>query len=127
MYPSEVGSLPEQCAGLCLSNISMQRLGVKAAMEGDMEAAYHSCLLDPLTAATLAPHEIRNMVDEMLEAEAQWLPQFAGKSNNAPGHRIGRIKTSADANKKVSKLSHIISFHEAGKKSVKESSTVVHK
>ena len=38
-----------------------------------------ACALDPLTAATLTPAEIRAMATEMLQAEAQWLPQFAGK------------------------------------------------
>jgi hypothetical protein len=50
--------------------------------------------MDPLTAAVLAPHEIRNMADEMIEAQMQWLPQFKGKSNEFPGHSIGRLKTS---------------------------------
>ncbi len=116
MYPARVGPLPDHCAGLCLSNISMQRLAVKAAIEGDMEAVYHSCLLDPLTAATLAPHEIRNMVDEMLEAEMRWIPQFADKVNTSHGHSIGRIRNSIDVNAKVSKLAHIISFHEKKEK-----------
>ena len=48
---------------------------------------------DPVTAAALAPHEIRNMVDEMFEAQMQWLPQFQGKTNKAPGHTIGRLPT----------------------------------
>jgi len=35
--------------------------------------------LDPLTASVLTLKEIRDMVAEMLTAEARWLPQFAGK------------------------------------------------
>jgi len=69
---------------------------VEAALNGDYEAAYHACLLDPLTAATLAPHEIRNMVDEMFEAQMQWLPQFRGKSNKYPGAAIGRLETGVE-------------------------------
>jgi hypothetical protein len=30
----------------------------------------------------------------MIEAQMQWLPQFKGKSNEFPGHSIGRLKTS---------------------------------
>jgi hypothetical protein len=78
---------------LCRSNISFQELAVEAALHGDHEAAYHAFLLDPVTAAALAPHEIRNMVDEMLEAQMQWIPQFQGKSNTAPGHKTGRLPT----------------------------------
>jgi hypothetical protein len=67
-------------------------LAVKAALEGDYESLYHSCLLDPLTAAVLAPHEIRNMVDEMVEVQRVWLPQFKDKKQIYPGYKIGRIK-----------------------------------
>lgn len=95
LHASYVGHIPEQCAALCQSNISAQELAVKAAINGDPEAVYHACMLDPLTAAVLAPHEIRNMVDEMLEAQAPWLPQFKGKSSHAPGHRVGRLPTGA--------------------------------
>ncbi len=110
--PVRVGRLPDHCAALCNSNISMQRLAVKAAIESDLEAVYQACLLDPLTAATLAPHEIRNMVDEMIVAEKQWLPNFVGKTNNSPGYSIDRIQTGLTKLKKVSKLQHSISFHD---------------
>jgi alpha-galactosidase len=95
LHASHVGKLPEQCAALCRSNISVQELAVKAALEGDREAAYHACLLDPLTSAVCAPHEIRNLVDEMFAAQGQWLPQFKSAVNTSPGQRIGRAATSA--------------------------------
>jgi len=95
LHGSYYGRLPEQCAALCQSNVSVQELAVKAALEGDYEAAYHACMLDPLTGAVLAPHEIRNMVDEMIDAQMQWLPQFRGKKPISPGHRIGRLPTGA--------------------------------
>ncbi len=34
-------------------------------------------MLDPLTGALLTLGQIRSMVDEMLAAEAEWLPAFA--------------------------------------------------
>lgn len=79
LHPTAVGELPAQCAALNNSNISVQRLAVQAAISGDPEAVVWACALDPLTAATLTPAEIRAMATEMLQAEAQWLPQFAGK------------------------------------------------
>lgn len=94
-HPTRVGTLPTVCAALCRSNISVQELAVEAALSGDYEAAYHACLLDPVTAAVLAPHEIRNMVDEMFEAEMQWLPQFQGKRNPSPGATMGRLPNGA--------------------------------
>jgi alpha-galactosidase len=112
LHGSFVGPLPKQCAALCQTNISVQDLAVEAALYGDMEAAYHACLMDPLTAAVLAPHEIRNMVDEMFELQMPWLQQFKGKKNIAPGFRVGRIATGALTIKAGRKLNHIIGHYD---------------
>jgi alpha-galactosidase len=95
LHGSKVGPLPDMCASLCLSNISFQRLAVKAGLNGDYEASVQACMLDPLTGAVLAPHEIRNLMDEMFEAQMAWLPQFQGKTNESPAARIGRIHNHA--------------------------------
>jgi len=50
---------------------------VEAARTGDREAVHHAVMLDPLTAAACTLPNIHKMVDEMLAAESQWLPQFA--------------------------------------------------
>jgi alpha-galactosidase len=39
--------------------------------------------MDPLTSAVLTLKDIRAMVGEMLEAESEWLPQFAGRKPRA--------------------------------------------
>jgi len=39
--------------------------------------AFYAVAADPLTAAVLSLEEIRQMVDEMFEAEARWLPSFS--------------------------------------------------
>jgi alpha-galactosidase len=49
---------------------------VEAALTGDAEAIYQAVMLDPLTAAVCTLPQIRALVDEMLAAQAQWLPQF---------------------------------------------------
>lgn len=79
LHKTVVGDLPPQCAALNLTNINVQRLAVEAALTGDPEHIVHACALDPLSAAALTLKEIRDMASEMLEAEQQWLPQFAGK------------------------------------------------
>ncbi|MEM3389848.1 MAG: alpha-glucosidase/alpha-galactosidase [Thermoproteota archaeon] len=76
LHPCYVGDLPPQCAALNRTNINVQELAVKAALEADRELAYQAVLFDPLTAAVLTPEEIRKMVNEMFEAEREWLPQF---------------------------------------------------
>jgi len=79
IHKTFVGDLPSQCAALNLTNINVQRLAVEAGLSGDPEKVVQACALDPLTGAKLTLKEIRDMATEMLEAESQWLPQFAGK------------------------------------------------
>lgn len=74
-----VGELPPQCAALNMTNINVQRLTVLAAKSGDPETVVQAIALDPLTSSVLTLKEIRDMVTEMLEAEREWLPQFAGR------------------------------------------------
>jgi alpha-galactosidase len=76
VQPTVVGALPTQLAALMRTNINVQELTVDAALSGDLEAAHHAVMLDPLTAAVCGLSEIRSMVDDMLEAQAKWLPQF---------------------------------------------------
>jgi alpha-galactosidase len=80
IQPTAVGELPAQLAALNRTNVNVQELTMEAALTGDVEAVYHAVMLDPLTATVCTLPEIRSMVTEMLEEEAQWLPQFAGRS-----------------------------------------------
>lgn len=76
VQPTVIGTLPTQLAALNRTNINVQELIVEAALTGDVESTYHAVMLDPLTAAVCTLPQIRSMVDELLAAEAQWLPQF---------------------------------------------------
>lgn len=77
VQPTAVGNLPPQCAALNRSNIGVQELAVEAVLTENVEHIYHAVALDPLTGALLTLGQIRDMVDELLEAEAAWLPDFA--------------------------------------------------
>jgi alpha-galactosidase len=76
VQPVAVGALPPQLAALNRTNINVQELAVHAALSGDVEAVHHALLLDPLTAAVCTLPQIRALTNEMLEAQARWLPQF---------------------------------------------------
>ncbi len=76
IQPTVVGALPPQLAALNRTNINVQELIVEAALTGSAEAVHHAVMLDPLTAAVCTLAEIHSMVDELLRAQAQWLPQF---------------------------------------------------
>ncbi|MBN1126733.1 MAG: alpha-galactosidase [Sedimentisphaerales bacterium] len=80
LHPVRVGALPTQLAALNQSNVTVQTLAAEAALTGDPEMAMQACAMDPLTSACCTLKEIRDMTAEMLEAEAEWLPQFAGKN-----------------------------------------------
>ena len=91
----KVGDLPLGCAAVCNASISVQRLAVEAAVYGDYDLLVQAMMMDPLTGAVCEPPEIAQMVDEMLVAQAQWLPQYksaiaAARKRLAGG---GRIKT----------------------------------
>jgi alpha-galactosidase len=83
IHKTFVGNLPSQCAALNMTNINVQRLTVEAALEGDPEKIVQACAMDPLAGAVLTLKEARDMAGEMLEAEKQWMPQFAGKTMRA--------------------------------------------
>ena len=70
-------TLPDACAATCMASVNVQRMGMKAAMTGDVELLKQSVLHDPLVGAICTPEEVWQMVDEMLVAQAQWLPQYA--------------------------------------------------
>ncbi len=71
-----VGGLPLGCAAVCNASISVQRLAVEAAVSGDDSLLRQAMLMDPLIGAVCDPPEILRMVDELLVAEAKWLPQY---------------------------------------------------
>jgi len=74
-----VGDLPPQCAALNQSNITVQALTAEAALTGDAEYAMQAIAMDPLTSAVCTLAEAREMTQELLEAQREWLPQFEGK------------------------------------------------
>ncbi|HJQ28484.1 MAG TPA: alpha-glucosidase/alpha-galactosidase [Rubrobacter sp.] len=77
VQPTAIEHYPPQLAALNRTNINVQELIVEAALSGAVEAVHHAVMLDPLTAAVCTLTEIRSMVDEMLGAQARWLPQFS--------------------------------------------------
>ena len=88
-----VGDLPLGCAAVCNASVSVQRLAVRAAVTGDDTLLRQAMMMDPLVGAVCNPPEIWQMTDEMLVAQAPWLPQYrraiaAAKKRLARGPRI---------------------------------------
>jgi alpha-galactosidase len=76
VQPTTIAHYPTQLAALNRTNINVQELIVEAALQGNTEAVYHAVMLDPLTGAVLTLDQMRTMVNELLTAQAAWLPQF---------------------------------------------------
>ncbi len=74
--PLHVGPLPDHLAILVNISARCEELAVQGALTGDKELIYQAIYFDPLTSAVLSLAEIRKMVDEMFEANRDWLPQF---------------------------------------------------
>ena len=72
-----VGDLPLGCAAILNNSIQVQRMATRAAVVGDVDLLKQAVLLDPLVGAVCDPPEVWRMVDEMLCAQARWLPQYA--------------------------------------------------
>jgi len=77
--------LPQACAATCQASVNVQRMSKDAAVSGDVMLLKQAMLHDPLTGAVCSPEEIWQMTDEMLIAQAKWLPQYQAK---------GAIKTA---------------------------------
>lgn len=76
LEPIHVGKMPPQLALLSGTSAQIEELAVAGSLTGDREMIYQAICYDPLTAAVCSLREIRDMVDEMFEANKDWLPQF---------------------------------------------------
>jgi alpha-galactosidase len=101
-----VGDLPLACAATCSASARVQQMGMEAAVHGDITLLKQAMLHDPLTGAVCNPEEIWQLVDEMLVAQAAWLPQYAAEiplakcrleKHEQEGTRARRVETQGAA------------------------------
>ena len=76
LHPQSVGSLPPQLAGIIRSNLTVHELVVRAALERRRDHVYHAAMLDPHTGAELSLDEIHELVDELLAAHGDLIPEL---------------------------------------------------
>ncbi len=74
--PCHVGPLPLQLAAMNASNIYPQLLTIEAAATGEKKYIYNAAMMDPLTGTELNIEDIYSLVDELLEAHKDWLPEY---------------------------------------------------
>ena len=105
-----VGDLPLACAATCNATVSVQRMSVLAAVSGDVTLLKQAMLHDPLVGAVCDPEEVWQLTDDMLIAQAKWLPQYRSEIPAARkrladavrnGTRAKLVKTEGAARLKV--------------------------
>jgi alpha-galactosidase len=78
VHPTAVDPLPPQCAAYTRPAVDTQELTVRAALDEDRDLVYHAVLTDPQVQARLTLDEAWRMTDELIAAEAAWLPGWLG-------------------------------------------------
>lgn len=76
IYPCHVGALPVQCAAMNMTNINVQLLTIEAAVTRKKFHVYQAAMLDPHTGSELDIDTIKKMVDELMETEKDYLPEY---------------------------------------------------
>ena len=76
LQPTKIGALPPQLAARMQTNVNVQSLTVEAALSGKREHIYHAAMLDPHTSAELSLDQIWSLVDDLIAAHGDWLPQY---------------------------------------------------
>ena len=72
-----VGPLPASVAMLTGLSSQIEEMAVEGIIEGDPRKIFQAILHDPLTTAVLSMAEIREMVNQMFEANVEHLPTFS--------------------------------------------------
>lgn len=89
LQPIKVGTLPPQLAAIMQTNINVQSLAVEAALTGKREHIYHAAMFDPHAGAELDLNQIWQMVDELIDAHADWLPKvYRDTGRTTPAHAL---------------------------------------
>jgi alpha-galactosidase len=76
LTPQRVGALPPQLAGLIRTNLNVHELVVRAALDRRRDYVYQAAMLDPHTGAELSLDEIHRLVDDLLDAHGDLVPQL---------------------------------------------------
>jgi alpha-galactosidase len=76
LHPVHIGALPPQCVTLTHVSVMVEEMAVEAALTGNPRLVFQAIAHDPLTAAVLSLAEIREMVNDMLQQNRDYLPQF---------------------------------------------------
>ena len=74
-------------------NEAARALVMWTALKGDVALLKQAMMMDPLAGAVCDPEEISQMTDEMLVAQAKWLPQYAAEIPAAQARLEKAVRT----------------------------------
>ena len=87
VQPTHIGALPPQLVALMQTNINVQALTVEAILTGNKEHLYHAAMFDPHTSAELDLEQIHALVDDLLDAHGEMVPEaFRSEKQRALAH-----------------------------------------
>ena len=92
IHPCSVGELPTQLAALDRQHSAVYELAVEGALENDREKVHQAIKLDPLTSAELTLEEIHEMVEELIEANEEYLPELKWQDDTSTERTVTLTK-----------------------------------
>jgi len=75
VQPTAVPARPAHLTAMNRTFLNVVELTVRAVLEGDRRQVYRAAMLDPNTAATLTLDQIHDMVDDLIEAHGDMIPE----------------------------------------------------
>lgn len=76
IQPTYVGDLPPQCAAIIQTNVNVQELTTRGFLEQNKDFIYHAALLSPLASAVLSSKEIYALMDDLVTAHRDFMPDW---------------------------------------------------
>lgn len=81
IQPTRVGELPTQITALIRTNLNVQELTIKGIMEENKDFIYQAAMMDPHTGAELDLEQIWSLVDDLVDAHGEWLPDWLNQKS----------------------------------------------
>ena len=79
IQPTVVENIPPQLISIMRTNINVQELVVEALLTESRDHIYHAAMFDPHTSTELNLDQIWSLVDDLIEAHRDWLPEWVSQ------------------------------------------------
>ena len=75
VQPTAVSARPAHLTAMNRTFLNVVELTVRAVLDGDRQQVYRAAMLDPNTAATLTLEQVHDMVDDLIQAHGDMIPE----------------------------------------------------